>query len=139
MRQALRTFRKVEKRKFVSQMSAKEKLQLHSKLNDVPLNNWKLTDHCLDMLDERNIYAFRKDILEVLNHYELIEYKQVHSYNDMRERIIVRDLNKTVGSYNLNVVFDITNESVISVWLNHFEDRHATLDLGNYDAGLKII
>lgn len=139
MREAIRKQERIEKKKHVSQMEPPEKVKLHNKLNNIMSNNWDLSNHCLEKLNDRKIYVFRKDILEVLNHYELIEYKTITTDREVRERIIVRDLNKTNGKYNLHVVFDITRMCVISVWLNHCKDRHKSINMSVYDSRLEIL
>ena len=130
---------RVEKRKHFSQMSVREIDTLYYKLSTVKPHNWRLSQHAEERLTQKNIDASRSRIVDVINHCEVIEYKTVDNGRYTCERVIVRDTALTNKKYNLNVVFDITRGVVISVWLNHIEDRHSTLDMLIYDGAMQIL
>lgn len=128
----------VGKRKHSSQMSQKELDSLYSRLRSV--EKWELTRHALDRIEEKGINATYDDIASTVYHCDIIEYKIDYNVriNRCEERVVVRSRAVTNGEYNLNVVYNLHSNKVITVWLNHINDRHATLDWSLYDPDMKV-
>lgn len=128
----------IGKRKHSSQLTEDELESLHGRLKDVV--EWNLTYHALDRLDEKGINATYEDIVSTIFNCEIIEYKIDYNerINRCQERIVVRSNALTNGDYNLNVVFSLSDSYVITVWLNHVDDRHDTLDWSLYDEDMKV-
>ena len=128
----------VGKRKHSSQMSQKELDSLYSRLRSV--EKWELTRHALDRIEEKGINATYDDIASTVYHCDIIEYKIDYNarINRCEERVVVRSKAVTNGEYNLNVVYNLHSNKVITVWLNHINDRHATLDWSLYDPDMKV-
>lgn len=128
----------INKRKHYSQMSTLEINRTLKRLRDV--ESWLFTEHALDRMDEKGINATYQDIASTLFNCEILEYKI--DYNERKnrceERVVVRSKTKVNGNYNLNIVFSLTTKKVITVWLNHFWDRHITLDWSIYDENMKV-
>lgn len=128
----------VGKRKHSSQMSQQELDSLYSRLRSV--EKWELTRHALDRIEEKGINATYDDIASTVYHCDIIEYKIDYNViiNRCEERVVVRSKAVTNGEYNLNVVYNLHSNKVITVWLNHINDRHATLDWSLYDPDMKV-
>lgn len=128
----------VGKRKHSSQMSQLELDSLYSRLRSV--EKWELTRHALDRIEEKGINATYDDIASTVYHCDIIEYKIDYNarINRCEERVVVRSRAVTNGEYNLNVVYNLHSNKVITVWLNHINDRHTTLDWSLYDPDMKV-
>lgn len=130
----------VGKRKHISQMNNNEQALLWRRLNHVQEHEWKLTEHTLSRLKEKGIRATRNDIVSTIYNARIIEYRIVHNerYDSIDERVILRANAVVNGSYNLNAVYSLTNQRIITVWLNHVDDLHRTLDMKIYSAEMKV-
>lgn len=128
----------IGKRKHRSQLTQQELDSLHGRLQDV--TDWGISHHALDRLEKKNIHATYDDIISTIFNCAIIEYKIDYNkkMNRCEERVVVRGLALTNKFYNLNVVYSLTNERVITVWLNHINDNHDTLDWSIYDESMKV-
>ena len=125
-------------RKHSLQLTNIEREAIDKKLKDI--SSWTMTRHATDRLAEKGIKATYDDIVSTVHNHEIIEYKI--DYNDRlnrcQERVVVRSKARTNKNYNLNIVFNITDKKIVTVWLNHIKDRHATLDWSIYNEDMKV-
>jgi len=128
----------VGKRKHSSQMTQQELDSLYSRLRSV--EKWELIGHVFDRIEEKGINATYDDISSTVYHCDIIEYKIDYNarINRCEERVVVRSKAVTNGEYNLNVVYNLHSNKVITVWLNHINDFHDTLDWSLYDPNMKV-
>ena len=125
-------------RKHVSQITQQENDGLYKRLKEV--DKWKIVSHALDRLKEKNINATREDIVSTINNSTLIEYKIDYDkrINRYEERVVLRSNAIVNRNFNLNVVFSLTKQQVITVWINDINDFHKTLDWGIYNEDMKV-
>lgn len=125
-------------RKHISQMEKFEIDGLFKRLKNV--NRWGIIGHALDRLREKRINAKYEDIVSVINNSSIVEYKIDYNSvaNRYEERVILRANAIVNGQYNMHVVYSLTREKIITVWLNHVNDFHATLDWNIYNADMKV-
>jgi hypothetical protein len=125
-------------RKHYSQMSDFETKKIDRKLKR--FEDWEILKHAKDRLKEKNIGCKYDDIVSTIYNCDIIEYKI--DYNKFKEcyeeRVVVRGRSLVNGSYNLNVVFNITTGSVVTVWVNHVKDNHKTLDFSIYNKRMRV-
>lgn len=126
------------KRKHKSQMNSREVNGLWFRLRNVGKSCWILSDHATDRIKEKGIETNLEDIVSMIGNAELIEYKLHRWKSQMHERIVLRSKAIVNGDQNVHAVYDLTTNEVISVWMNHVDDRHATLDFSNYDKNTKV-
>ena len=125
-------------RKFVNQMTKQEIDGLFRRLRAVRSNEWRLSGHVFDRLEEKGINATRRDVISTIHSSELLEYKIDERYGVCDERVLLRAKAIVNDSYNLHVVYSLTNKKVVTVWINHINDRHATLNMSLYTADMKV-
>lgn len=125
-------------RKFVNQMTNQEIDGLFRRLRAVRSNEWRLSGHVFDRLEEKGISATRRDVVSTIHSSELLEYKIDERYGVCDERVLLRANAIVNDSYNLHVVYSLTNKKVVTVWINHINDRHATLKMSLYTADMKV-
>lgn len=130
--------KQVGKRKHGSQMSLEEIRGVKQRLIDV--KQWKIIDHAFDRLQEKGIEATYEDIVSTIYNSHMIEYRIIYNtYLGMcDERVIMRAKTLVNRCYHLNVVFSLTDNAVVTVWLNHKKDRHDTLDMLLYDQNMRM-
>ena len=128
----------VGQRKHSSQMSESEKSLVIEKLKSVKA--WFMSGHALDRINEKGINATLDDVISTIYNANIIEYKIDYNSRSNRcdERVVLRSRAIANEEYNLNVVYSITNKSIVTVWLNHVEDKHDTLDWSIYSEGMKV-
>lgn len=128
----------VGKRKHGSQLTQHEKTRLWQRLYSVQEFEWELSDHALDRVEEKGIRATKQDIISTIYHSEIIEYKIDSVKGKVEERVVLRSKAIVNEEYNLHVVFSLQDKIVVTVWMNHINDRHATLDWSIYDPSMKV-
>jgi len=130
-----------DKRKHGTQLERFEELGLWKRLNQVEEWEWEIIDHALDRLEEKGIEATRHDIISTISNSSIIEYRIVYNkrHRKYEERVVLRSKAIVNRRYNLHAVFSLTNNNVISVWMNHVNDRHKTLDWSLYDKNMKVL
>lgn len=128
----------IGKRKHVSQMKESESYTIWKRLKGV--KKWEFSEHALDRLKEKGIKATYDDIISMIGNAELIEYKIDYnrSINRCDERVVLRSKSIINKRYNIHVVYNLSRESIVTVWMNHVRDRHHTLDWSIYDENLKV-
>jgi hypothetical protein len=129
------------RKKHYSQMTKDEKDSLFARLRGI--KGWKLSNHSLDRLVEKNIHATYYDIVSTIHKSRIIEYHIVKmkekDVNINDERVLLRSNAVVNGDYNLHVVYSITRKKIVSVWINKVDDIHSTIDMRDYDKNVKII
>lgn len=128
----------VGKRKHGSQLTQYEKTKLWQRLYSVQEFEWRLSNHALYRIREKGIRATKQDIISTIYHSEIIEYKINLIKGEVEERVVLRSKAIVNEEYNLHVVFSLQNKTVVTVWMNHINDRHATLDWSIYDPSMKV-
>lgn len=125
-------------RKHATQMSKQETDGLFRRLRAVRSNQWRLVGHVFDRLEEKGINATRADIISTIHRSTLLEYKIDERFGVCDERVLLRANAMVNDCYNLNVVYSLTNKKVVTVWINHINDKHKTLDWSLYTADMKV-
>lgn len=125
-------------RKHISQLKGFEHQGLWKRIKAI--KEWNILPHTFDRLREKGIRATKKDITSTVFYANIIEYRiiwnKVHRCYD--ERLILRSKAFVNGRYNLNVVYSLTTKNIVTVWLNHENDKHNTLDWNIYNKDMKV-
>lgn len=130
------------RKKYITQMSKAEVDYLFIKLRAV--RKWGISTHALDRLVEKGIEATYADLVSTIDNSTIIEY-HVAKFTDKNNkkvddhRVLLRSKARVNVDYNLHVVYSLTRKRIVSVWMNHKDDKHATLDMRDYDKNLKIV
>lgn len=132
--------RYVDQRKHYSQMNDTEINGLFKRIKSVDEKKWKLSYHALDRFKGKKIQADLNDCLSAIHNSTIIEYKIDFNkrYQKFDERIVLRANALVNGCYNLNAVYSLTTNTIVTVWLNHVKDRHDTLKWEIYSADMKV-
>ena len=129
------------KRKYVSQMSQHEIKGLTNRLKRLNSSgDLTITQHTFDRMIEKGIKVTQKDIISMINNSNIVEYKidKDRSGDGHTERLVIASKAVVNKCYRLKVVFDLTNRTIVTVWMNHLKDNHATLDWKIYDKNMKV-
>lgn len=128
------------KRKHCSQFKPFEMTGLWKRLKSVQEWEWTIADHVYDRLVQKKIRATKQDIISTLHNASIMEYRIIHSHfhNGLDERVILRSKAIVNRCYNLHVVYSLTYNEIITVWMNHVDDRHSTLKWELYDQNMKV-
>lgn len=128
------------RRKHGSQLSKVEENGLWKRLRGIQEWEWEMLAHASDRLAQKRIKASRHDIVSTIHNAKIIEYKIDFNkqQKDYDERVVLRSKAVVQGEYNLHAVYSLTNKRIVSVWLNHIDDLHATLDWSIYDKNMKV-
>jgi hypothetical protein len=123
-------------------MTQDEIYWLFRRLKSVEENGlrWRMAGHTLDRIHQKGINADYWDIISSVWHSEMIEYKvdREKFTGEPEERVVIRSKAIANKHYNLNVVFSLTERRIVTVWLNHINDRHDTLDWSIYDKDMPV-
>lgn len=127
-------------------MSVAEKNKLRKMFKKVKV--WEIIDHVNDRIEQKQYKINTDDLLNVIKNGEIIEYEQKKYIKGIFEGKIshmvvlqiVRDREGLNYQYKdkLNVVFDMTDGKIVTLWENNYHDNHDTLNLGIYSKGLKV-
>lgn len=132
----------VGQRKHVSQMSKREIVGLFKRLKNVEKNGskWMMSGHALNRINEKGIQATYEDVVSTIHNATIIEYKiDENKYTGKPdERVVLRAKAVVNRNYNLNAVYSLTRKCIVTVWINHINDRHATLDWSIYNSKMKV-
>lgn len=126
-------------RKHGSQLHRVEERKLFTRLEGI--KKWRLSFHADERIIEKGINATMDDITSTVFNSSIIEYRIVHNdlYDTYDERVILRSKAIVNEEYNLNVVFSLTNRKIVTVWMNHLEDLHDTLDWSIYNENMAVL
>lgn len=133
----------IGQRKHWSHMSKNEIEGLFKRLKSVEANGlrWRISGHTLDRLKEKGIQATYKDLVSTIHNSTIIEYKideMKYQKGEPEERVVLRAKSIVNREYNLNVVYSLTNYKIITVWVNHINDFHETLDWNIYNPDMRV-
>lgn len=130
------------RKKYFTQMSRPEVSYLFTKLKAV--KKWVVSDHALDRITEKGIKVTYADLVSTVHNATIIEYhvakctlQDGEKIDD--QRVLLRSKAMVNINYNLHVVYSLTRKRIVSVWMNHKNDKHKNLDMRDYDKNLKII
>lgn len=127
-------------RKHVSQMSSNEKKKLREMFKKV--KDWKIFTHVNERIREKGYTVYVDDVVDLMNKGSIVEYEQKYYFNTGKiSHLVVLSIvrnHKDKDKDRLHMVFDMTDEGIITVWVNDYEDTHKTLDMGIYSKGLKV-
>lgn len=131
------------KRKHSSQMTEMEVTGIFNRLKSVEENGlkWRMAGHTLDRLTQKGIEADYYDIVSTIHNATIIEYKideNKFKGGTPEERVVLRSKAVVNRMYNLHAVYSLTERRIITVWINHIKDHHATLDWSIYDAEMPV-
>ena len=126
------------KRKHASQLTVHEERALMKRLLQVEEWQWTMKQHALDRMEQKGVKASKRDVISTIYHSKIIEYKIDRAYQKCDERVVLRSKAFVNGDNNLHVVYSLTNNEIISVWMNHKDDRHSTLDWSIYSDDMKV-
>lgn len=108
--------------------------------------------HAIDRYSDKHLYVNPGKIKWLVRNGEVIEYERV-TRNPYIMYVGMENIPVTVPEHtaerivmrapydekdDISIVLDITNNAVITLWLNNVEDRHHTLNLSLYDGMLDI-
>lgn len=128
----------IGQRKHVSQMTPREVNGLWMRLRNVDKTDWTINDHSLDRIKQKGIKVTREDIISTIYHAQLKEYKVDTFRGQGDERVVLRSKAIVNGCYNIHAVYSLTSKRIVTVWMNHLDDQHATLDWSLYNADMKV-
>lgn len=127
-------------KKHISQLSESDVKAIKKKLNAVNINNIHISQHAFN-----HVKLDYKDIKKCFSSYDIIEFNITH-YNDTpKYRVLIRskDCISTVCDNKLIkvqicIVYDMTENIVISIYLNDKNDKHNTLNQNRYDYKINV-
>lgn len=132
----------IGKRKHCSQMLEPEINGLFARLKSVEKSGrkWLMAGHALDRLHEKGINATYDDVVSTIHNASIVEYKiDENKFTGRAEERVVLRANAIVNrSYNLHVVYSLSEGRIITVWINHIKDYHSTLDWSIYSSEMKV-
>lgn len=126
--------RRAEEKKHIKQMKKEEVRLIREKIkNKYDLNNLNISPHYLDRVDENlRGLVLSSYIDRTILKGNIIEYKILRvDDGNVYERIVLRD-KIAINGFNICLVYEVTTNSLITVWLNHYNDNHTTLNLNKY-------
>ena len=125
------------KKKHAKQMSKHEIDCIFKKLKSV--KKWEIHSHTFRRIKEKGIDVTYDDVVSTIYNSKLIEYHIAKLSNGEKDyRVLLRGNKSVNGNNNVNFVYSLTRELIVSSWLNDISDKHSTLDWNDYDERLKI-
>lgn len=139
---------KVERRKYVTQMTKKEKDLIEHKLEVaraiVYHNRTEIGKHALERMQERSRLNVSEDmIIESIMDSRYYEYKLITIGKRIIDERVLLKSNKVYGKgkkkANLTLVYSLKKNEVITFWENSLNDNHSTIDINSiYDKKFDI-
>lgn len=106
------------------------------------VKDWKIFTHVNERIREKGYTVYVDDVVDLMNKGSIVEYEQKYYFNTGKiSHLVVLSIvrnHKDKDKDRLHMVFDMTDEGIITVWVNDYEDTHKTLDMGIYSKGLKV-
>lgn len=132
----------IGKRKHSSHMTESEVSGIFKRLKSVEESGlkWRMAGHTLDRLTQKGIEADYSDIVSTIHNASIIEYKvDANKFTgEPEERVVLRSKAVVNRRYNLHAVYSLTERRIITVWINHVKDKHATLDWNLYTKEMPV-
>lgn len=127
-------------KKHISQLSQSDIKAIKSKLNKININNIKLSQHA-----NQHIKLDYKDIKRCFSAYDIIEFNITYRFENPTYRVLIRSKesiptvvdNKLIKT-QVCIVYDLTKNIVVSLYLNDSKDNHETLNLDRYNTNMTI-
>lgn len=95
--------------------------------------------HCKERMSKRLGKVDNSILMDVLSHYEVIEYKQVFDGAYMIDkRVVLRSTKAYKDEYNYCIVFSLLKKSVVTYWKNKTYNTHENVDLSKYNVNMKV-
>lgn len=125
-------------KRHIKQMNAKEKDFLNNKIRPDMIKNFNinkaLTYHSYSRFQRKfPVPLTKEEIIEAINTGDFIEYKKIYENNILIDkRVVLRKNMKNDSTYDLVLVYSLMKNKIITVWDNHKDDLHRTLNLNKY-------
>lgn len=116
-------------KKHARQMTAAEKNLLQESVKD---KQWQFHPHAKAKMEERG--GIKEDILDVIENGSIVEYHQRNFMN----RILFRG-KKAIGKWVPCAVVEPTTSTIITVYWNHVDDHHRTINMKVYNKSIDIL
>jgi len=103
------------------------------------VKHWEIIEHVNERIVQKQYKITTDDVLEVMIHGEIVEYEQKIYLEDgkLSELLVLSSIRERCND-RVHLVFDITDNKIITIWINNLHDNHSTLDMGIYSKGLKV-
>lgn len=125
-------------KRHIKQMNAKERDFLNNKIRPDMIKNFNinkaLTYHSYSRFQRKfPVPLTKEEIIEAINTGDFIEYKKIYENNILIDkRVVLRKNMKNDSDYDLVLVYSLMKNKIITVWDNHKDDLHRTLNLNKY-------
>ena len=125
-------------KRHIKQMNAKERNFLNNKIRPDMIKNFNidkaLTYHSYSRFQSKfPVPLTKEEITETIITGDFIEYKKIYENNILIDkRIVLRKNMKNDSDYDLVLVYSLMKNKIITVWDNHKDDLHRTLNLNKY-------
>lgn len=125
-------------KRHIKQMNAKERDFLNNKIRPDMIKNFNidkaLTYHSYSRFQRKfPVPLTKEEIIEAINTGDFIEYKKIYENNILIDkRVVLRKNMKNDSTYDLVLVYSLMKNKIITVWDNHKDDLHRTLNLNKY-------
>ncbi|MFQ3543527.1 hypothetical protein Q7A53_05525 [Halobacillus rhizosphaerae] len=125
-------------RKHLSQMQPKEIFGIYDRLKSV--KHWRVSTHTFDRIKEKKIDATKKDLVSIIHNSRIVEYRIIRNrYTDvLEERVVLESKPNVNRKYWIKVCYSLTENKIITTWMNDANDLHSTLDRGIYSKKMKV-
>lgn len=139
-------------RKHVTQMTEPEIVYCHTRAI-MAATFLTVTQHAQDRYSDKHLYVSPAKIKWLVSsgtviEFELVakekhtEYFGMHNIpvvipTHVNERIVMRCAYDKLN--DISIALDVTNNCVVTLWLNRKGDKHFTLNLSQYDEDLNVI
>lgn len=120
-------------------MSSYQIEKLEERVKEVSLNKWWMSRYSEERLYSRGFDFSTEKVASMFSDCEIIEYKiDVHkSKGTFQERLVLRT-REEFGNLNLVFVVSLTNNCIVTVWFNHKDDNHETINMSLYNPKMKV-
>lgn len=128
----------VGQRKYCTQLSEQEKDGLFKRLKEI--DGWGITGHTLKRIGSKGIEVTYDDIVSAIHNSDIVEYKidKNNRLGTYEERVVLSSKAIVNRCYRFKAVYSLTEKKIITVWINHIDDNHDTLDWSLYNENMKV-
>lgn len=118
-------------KKHFRQMTKEERRFLYGIVRNI--ETWVFTKYSIGRAVERIVTE--ADVLKAIEKGTLIEYHQ----KDGKHRVLIRGTQIVDGKYVVCVVVEPAKQSVVTVFINEYNDTHTTLNWSAYNGNINIV
>lgn len=118
-------------KKHLKQMSKPERSFLYGLIRNESF--WMFTNYSIGRSIERIVS--KSDVLSAIKKGSIVEYHN----KDGEHRILIRGTELVDRKYVVCVVVEPRQHKIVTVYVNEYNDNHATLDWRSYDSKIDII